>query len=290
MKLDIVIKGGTLIDPVAGTQRAANVGIAAGRVAYIGPEAQQANRVIDASGLYVSPGFIDTHMHDEELDAPDPIEQALLRQGVTTAIAGNCGLGPLIDAYAPKRQKPWLKLGYMTGHLALRQVVGIEDVYRPANAAETERMRALLRAELSRGSFGLSFGLEYAPNTRAEEIDALASILTGLPEKWISIHIRTDGPECLGAVREAIEIGRRHKVRLQVSHMGSMTAFGYCAQAVSMIEEAKGEGVDLSFDCYPYDAFCTNIGSAVFDPGFEKRWNKGLEALEAGTESTRARG
>jgi N-acyl-D-amino-acid deacylase len=283
MRLDILVKDGALIDPVAGTELAMNVGIADGRVAYVGSGAPEALRVIDAQGLFVSPGFIDTHMHDEELDAPDPIEKALLRQGVTTAIAGNCGLGPLMEAYAPKRQAPWLKLGYMTGHLELRRVVGIEDIYRPASEAETGRMRELLRAELARGSFGLSFGLEYAPNTSAEEIAALASVLTGLPERWVSVHVRTDGPECLGAVREAIEIARLHKVRLQVSHIGSMTAFGYCAQAVGLIDEAKVEGVDLTFDCYPYDAFCTNIGSAVFDPGFEKRWSKGLEALEVAT-------
>jgi N-acyl-D-amino-acid deacylase len=289
MKLDLLIEGGTLIDPVEGTESPANVGMAGKRVAYIGAESPEASRVIDASGLYVSPGFVDTHMHDEELDEPDAIEKALLAQGVTTAMAGNCGLGPLIDAYAPKRRSPWLKLGYLTGHLELRRVVGIEDIYRPASAAETERMREILLAELRCGSFGLSFGLEYAPNTSAEEIAALVSVLAGMPRRWVSVHIRTDGPECVGAVQEAIDIARRHEVRLQVSHIGSMTAFGYNAEAIRMIEAAKAEGVDLTFDCYPYDAFCTNIGSAVFDPGFEKRWNKGLESLEAATGKYKGR-
>ncbi|MBU0926550.1 MAG: amidohydrolase family protein [Spirochaetes bacterium] len=281
MRLDTLIAGGSIVDPIAGTLLKANVGFAGGRVAYLGREAPEAARVVDAAGLFVSPGFVDTHMHDEELDDLYTIQRALLLQGVTTAIAGNCGSGPLMEAYKPKRQAPMLKLAYQTGHTALRKAVGIDDAYRPATAAEIARMQGLLRGELERGSFGLSFGLEYAPNTSPAEIDALASLLSGLPERWISVHIRYDGPRCLEGVREVIDIARRFKVRVQVSHIGSMTAFGYCAEAVGLVEAAKAEGLDMSFDCYPYDAFCTHIGSAVFDPGFEERWQKGLSDLEA---------
>ncbi|PKL07514.1 MAG: aminoacylase [Spirochaetae bacterium HGW-Spirochaetae-7] len=280
MKLDTLIRGGTLVDPVAASLTLSNLGMVDGRVAYIGYGAPEATRVIDATGLYVSPGFIDTHMHDEELDDACTMQRALLLQGVTTAIAGNCGSGPLIDEYLPKRRAPMLKLAYQTGHTVLRKAVGIDDVYRPATAGETEKMQVLLRRELDRGSFGLSFGLEYAPNTSPAEIDALASLLVGRQKRNISVHIRYDGPRCLEGITEVIELARRFKVRLQVSHIGSMTAFGYCAEAVRMVEAAKAEGVDMGFDCYPYDAFCTHIGSAVFDPGFEKRWDKGLPDLE----------
>jgi len=280
MRLDTLIRGGELVDPVAGTLERADVGIADGRVAYVGPDAPEAARVIDATGLYVSPGFIDTHMHDEELDDAYTIQRALLLQGVTTAIAGNCGSGPLMDDYKPKRRAPMLKLAYQTGHTVLRKAVGIDDIYRPATADETARMKALLRAELDRGSFGLSFGLEYAPNTSPDEIDALASLLTGRPRVSISVHIRYDGPRCLEGIREVVDIAKKHEVRLQVSHIGSMTAFGYCAEAVRMVEAAKAAGVDMAYDCYPYDAFCTHIGSAVFDLGFDARWNKGLADLE----------
>ena len=283
MKLDTLIRGGTLIDPVSGTETRTDLGIVDGRVAWIGNGATAAGRILDATGLLVAPGFVDTHTHDEELNNPGPIQRALLLQGITTAIAGNCGLGPLIDRYEPLRRTPLLKLAYLTGHTMLRQEVGIVDTYRPATAEETERMQALLRSELARGSFGLSFGLEYAPNTSPAEIDALASLLTGMPERFISVHIRFDGPECLAGIREVIDIAKRFKVRLQVSHIGSMTAFGFCRQAVALIEAAKSDGVDLGFDCYPYDAFCTMIGSAVFDPGFEQRWNKGLADLEVAT-------
>jgi len=283
MSLDILIRGGTALDPAAGAERELNVGIEEGRIAFLGPEQPAADRVIEAAGLMACPGFIDTHMHDEELDDPDTIQVALLRQGVTTAIAGNCGSGPLLKDIRASRPTPWLNLGYQTGHRVLRQEVGIDDVYRPATEAEIARMEDLLRNELDLGSLGLSFGLEYAPNTSPREIDALTAVAAHYPERVVSSHIRYDGPDCLAAVKEMIDLARRHRVRVQISHIGSMTAFGLSAQALGMTDQARAEGLDVTMDCYPYAAFCTYIGSAVFDPGFEPRWKKGLESLEAAT-------
>ncbi|NLJ47297.1 MAG: amidohydrolase family protein, partial [Treponema sp.] len=143
MSLDILIRGGTALDPAAGTERRANVGVEAGRIAYLGPDSPAAGRVIDAAGLLVSPGFIDTHMHDEELDDPGTIQKALLRQGVTTALAGNCGSGPGMGRVKEKRKSPWINLGYLSGHTALREAVGTSDVYQPATEAEISRMEEL---------------------------------------------------------------------------------------------------------------------------------------------------
>ncbi len=281
MELDILVRGGTVADPEAGTERALNLGVKGGRIAYLGTDAPAAGRTLDAAGLLVSPGFVDTHMHDEELDDPDTIQQALLRQGVTTAIAGNCGSGPLLKDIRPKRRTPWLNLSYMTGHRVLREAVGILDVYKPADEAQTAEMEKLLRKELEEGSLGLSFGLEYAPNTSPREIDALARVVKEYPRRFVSVHIRYDGPDCLKAVREMIDLAARFGIRVQISHIGSMTAFGFSAEALRMTDEARAAGTDVTMDCYPYAAFCTHVGSTVFDPGFEKRWGKGLESLEA---------
>lgn len=281
MDLDILIRDGTLLDPVEGTQGARNVGIESDRVVYVGTEAPPARRVLDASGLLVSPGFVDTHMHDEELSDPDTMQQALLRQGVTTAIAGNCGSGPLLKDIRAARGAPWLNLSYLTGHRVLREAVGLMDVYKPASPAQTAEMVNLLRGELDEGSFGLSFGLEYAPNTSPHEIDALARVVKDYPERFVSSHIRRDGPECLDSVKEMIALAERFGIRVQISHIGSMTAFGFSSQALALVDEARSAGLDVTMDCYPYAAFCTNVGSTVFDPGFEKRWGKGLESLEA---------
>jgi len=289
VELDLLIRNGILLDPVNRSEKRLNLGVRQSTIAYIGEEAPAAKRLIDAEGLMVSPGFVDTHMHDEELEDPGTIQQALLRQGVTTALAGNCGSGPRLERVMEKRSSPWLNLGYLTGHRALREDAGIWDVYRAATEAEIERMGEQLKKELSLGSFGLSFGLEYAPNTSPREIEALCRILADHPNRFVSIHIRHDGPECLESVAEAIGLAERFRIRVQVSHLGSMTAFGFTERSIRLIEEARARGTDVTFDCYPYAAFCTFIGSTVFDPGFEERWGKGLESLEAASGKYRGK-
>lgn len=289
MSLDIFIRGGIVVDPAKGTEEKLNLGVENGRIVYSGRGEVTAGRVLEASGMMVSPGFIDTHMHDEDLDDPGTIQKALLKQGVTTALAGNCGSGPSLELVKKKRARPWLNLGYLTGHRALREDVGITDVYQPANEAEIARMVDLLEREMRMGSFGLSFGLEYAPNTSPREIEALCAVLARHPKRFVSVHIRHDGPDCLESVAEVIGLAERFGIRVQVSHLGSMTAFGFTARSIGMIEEARARGADVTFDCYPYSAFCTFIGSTVFDPGFEERWNKGLESLEAASGKYRGK-
>ncbi len=286
MAYDLHIKGGTLIDPekLKDTPQRADVLIQGDRIEKICPGGcdEKAARVFDASGLYVSPGFIDTHVHDEEVEDPNTNTQALLRQGVTTAIAGQCGAGPLQKDILPSRAHPWLNLAYLSGHSQLRKNVGINDEYVAATPEQTQEMQKLLALELTHGSFGLSFGLEYAPNTSREEIAALCKVVPDFKDRFISIHIRYDGPKCIDAVKEAIDMARVHKVRVQISHFGSMTALGYTQQCLDLFDRARAEGVDVTMDCYPYTAFCTRAGSAVFDPGFKERWGgKGEECLEA---------
>ncbi|NLI95416.1 MAG: amidohydrolase family protein, partial [Synergistaceae bacterium] len=121
VELDLLIRNGILLDPVNRSEKRLNLGVRQSAIAYIGEEAPAAKRLIDAEGLMVSPGFVDTHMHDEELEDPGTIQQALLRQGVTTALAGNCGSGPRLERVMEKRSSPWLNLGYLTGHRALRE-------------------------------------------------------------------------------------------------------------------------------------------------------------------------
>lgn len=280
VKLDILIKNGRVVFPDEGAEQNCTIGISGGRIISLDKVEGPAKRVLDAKGLIVSPGFIDIHMHNEEMEDPFTVQRSLLLQGVTTALAGNCGTGLFIDEYASMFDVPYLNLAVLTGHSHLREVVGITDVYREATDPEIRSMCGLLERELKMGSFGLSFGLEYAPNTSISEILSLSQVLKGYDQRLISVHIRHDGPACIGAVREMIDLARETSTRVQVSHIGSMTAFGESREALDIIDQARSEGVDVRFDTYPYEAFCTHIGSTVFDPGFEKRWNKGLDALE----------
>ena len=284
-KTRYVIRGGEVYLSEEKKLRLLSVAVAGGKIFEIGEcSFSEGWKEIDASGCIVSPGFIDSHMHDEQIPDPHTIQKALLRQGVTTAIAGNCGAGPLYEDIAPHRKTPWLNLGYLTGHTVLREKVGVEDRYRAATEEEIESMVELLWEELQKGSLGLSFGLEYMPQTSSREISRLASVVEEFPKRWIAVHIRYDGPQCLEGVREVVDMARNHALRVQISHFGSMNAFGNCQASLDLIEEAWKDGVDITLDCYPYAAFCTRIGSAVFDPGFEERWGgKGLESIEAGS-------
>jgi N-acyl-D-amino-acid deacylase len=225
---------------------------------------------------------VDIHIHDERFEDPDTVQRCLIAQGVTTAVAGNCGSGPLFEKSQAARPRPWLHLSYLVGNCAgLRGEVGHTDRYTPATPAETAEMRSLLRESLNRGAMGLSLGLEYAPGASWEEIGALTAV-TAEFGRIITVHIRYDDDRCVDAVREVIRLSREYGVRLQVSHLGSMT-MGHTRECEELIEEAiVNDGVDVGFDCYPYDAFCASAGSAVYDDGFVERWKgKGPECLEA---------
>lgn len=286
---DLVVRGGVVLLPELNKEEKLNIGISQGVITRLATDEMEAPQIIDASGFYVSPGFIDSHMHDEEKEDGDTIEKALLRQGVTTAIAGNCGSGPLSAEILPYRNKPWINLGYLTGHKKLREAAGATDRYLPAKPEQVKIMKDLLRRELESGSFGLSVGLEYLPNTPISELESLFEVVVDFTKIWVPVHIREDGPASVRATQEIIDLALKWPIRFQISHTGSMTGFGQLGKVLELIEKARADGADVTFDCYPYDAFCTDLGSAVFDPGFEKRWGKGKESLEVASGPNRGK-
>jgi N-acyl-D-amino-acid deacylase len=283
--MDIVVRNGIVVDPVSLVEKRADVAIQDGTFAFVGNEAPKGNLELDASGLLVLPGLIDTHMHFEHrVGDPYTVLRSLLLQGVTTAIGGHCGEGVMMKIYKDWfNQNPVLNMGFMIGATTLRRAVGAEDRYSTASAEQVGLMESLLEENLLEGARGLSFGLEYAPGTSRDELFRLAKVVSRFGHRFISIHMRYDGRRSPEAVAEAIEISRRCGVRVQVSHLGSMTAYGHTRESLGMIEQARLEGVDVTFDVYPYYAFAARIGSAVFDPGFEQRLGKGLESLEIST-------
>lgn len=285
MKMDLVVRNGLVIDPVSLEEARQDVGISGDRISFVGPEAPRAAREIDAGGLLVLPGLVDTHMHFEHrVGDPYTVLRSLLLQGVTTAFAGHCGEGVMIREYREWfLQNPLINMGFMTGATTLRRAAGSDDRYSPSTDQQISVMEGLLRENLEEGAWGLSFGLEYAPGTSRDELFRLGKVVSGFDRRIISIHIRHDGHKSPEAVAEAIDLARHTGVRVQISHLGSMTAFGHSGEALRMIEQAKDEGIDVTFDVYPYYAFAARIGSAVFDPGFEDRLGKGLQSLEIST-------
>jgi len=286
LELDIILKDGTVVDPVLKKEINADVGISDGKVCYVGKSDLHAKKQLNAKRMLVVPGFIDSHMHFEHLEIGDPytVLRALLCQGVTTAFSGHCGEGHFIDRYREFfEKKPVLNMGFFIGATKLRYAVGVKDRYSAIEGKKISQMEKLLRENLEKGAWGLSFGLEYVPGTTWDEMLRLAFIVSEFKDRIISVHIRYDGKRSIEAVKEAINLARESGVRVQISHLGSMTAFGCSRESLEMIDAANQEGVDVTFDVYPYDAFAARAGSAVFDPGFEERWGKGLDALEIAT-------
>ncbi|MDR1509100.1 MAG: aminoacylase [Synergistaceae bacterium] len=285
---DLVLAGGLVFTMRDGEEPFfATVTIADGRVRGIIPGTESvwdSNRssetaVYDVRGMYVTPGFIDIHAHDEFGDG-DIVEQALLRQGVTTALAGNCGSGPLFPESEAAHANPWINLYYLVGNRVLRRAASQNDRYSPCSGEQRRVMCDLLGESMRLGAMGLSLGLEYEPGASFGEICDLARIVAKF-DGLVSVHTRFDDYRCVDAVREVIALSRDCGVRVEISHLGSMT-MSHTDECADAIDSAKSEGLPVSFDCYPYDAFCTNIGSAVFDDGFAERWRgKGPEYLEA---------
>lgn len=287
---DLLIRGGDVLLPESSEPERVNIAVLGGKIAALTKAEPAAEEVVDAGGLCVAPGFVDTHMHDEEVDDGNTVELALLRQGVTTAIAGNCGTGPLSADIKPYRKTPWLNLGYLTGHTALREKAGVTDIYAASPHETFALMSDMLRNELgNEGSFGLSFGLEYMPNTSREEIEALLATAAAFKNIWVSVHIRSDGPAAVDSVDEIIGYAKKYPLRFQISHTGSMCSFGHMDEVLDHISAASDSGCDITFDCYPYDAFCSYLGAALFDEGFAGRWGRGCEYLEVGSGPCRGK-
>jgi N-acyl-D-amino-acid deacylase len=296
--LDLKIANGRIPDFVDGILKEADIGIAGGRIVDVGTVPAAAH-TIDAAGLVVSPGFIDIHMHEEVLD-PDghsgdgnayDIANRMLAMGVTTAVGGNCGLlrqnletfWSYVDAHGAP-----VNYVMFAGHSSLRELCGAESRYKPATAAQVRAMAAEARRQVDAGAIGVSFGLEYSPGAN---LDEAIGVCDGLRDREVllSAHYRSDCAAGIESIREMAEISRRSGQPMQVSHLVSCSAMGYMAESLDVIAAAIADGVDLQADSYPYAAFCTRIGTAVFDDGCFERWGKGPEAIQLLEEPYRGR-
>lgn len=250
-----------------------------GKIEKIGKINEEADQTIDAAGKIVSPGFIDIHMHEEVIeDEKDPYFTSYyeLIMGATTCVAGNCGKNRQgvkeFKEYIDENGCPVNYLSFI-GHNYLRDQVGIDDRYRKATDKEIEEMKKLIKESLPYGILGISYGIEYSPGI---DFNELVEITKGLDSKdyLLSAHYRSDGEQSIDSIREMVKISTDSGMPMQISHIGSCSAFGFMKETLDMIQEYKDQGADLMADCYPYDAFATFIGSAVFDDGCFERWDK----------------
>lgn len=291
-EFDTVINGGAVIDGTGTKRQRRNVGIVRDRIAEISSRRLTGRREIDATGLVVTPGFIDLHTHADFTVESSPGAATQLHQGVTTLITGNCGHSPFpvadlellrrasifddrplswtwYDATgfreAIQECQPAVNLGLQVGHNAVRlAVLGERD--RPPTAAELTRMRELVRTAADQGVFGFSSGLIYLPGVFAPDWEVRALVRVAAEAGLLySTHLRDESGGLIDAVGEALDTARESGARLEISHLKAAGPenHGLVAGALSALESARAEGVDVAADVYPYAASSTSLRTAV---------------------------
>ncbi|MDI9496231.1 MAG: amidohydrolase family protein [Bacillota bacterium] len=284
--LDIKIVNGKIIDVENKTARQGDLGIKDGIISDIGSVPAQAKVVIDAEGKYVSPGFIDIHMHEEDFSLTKKqeydISDTMLNMGVTTCVAGNCGNNrqSILELYDFVNEKgnPVNYLTYI-GHNFLRVEAGNTDIYKRSSKEQIEKMQRWVKEAVDFGAIGVSYGLEYCPGIDTEEAVAITKEIQGRDDLLLAAHYRKDAIHALDSINEMAYIGREAKIPFQISHLSSCSAFGNMKEALDLIQDIRDKGTDIMVDAYPYDAFSTYIGSAVFDEGCFETWGKSYDAI-----------
>jgi N-acyl-D-amino-acid deacylase len=266
----IAITGATLID---GSGRRAQkdfvVIIEGDSISTVGRRGQvkipKNARVIDGSGLVVAPGFIDTHNHSDRGLRDDPAATTQVSQGITTIAIGQDGGSPLpVGEYLSQLDRNNVALNVLTfvGHATLRSKVMGADTNRHSTETELQEMKRLAEQAMMDGAFGLSTGLEYETGKPAstEEVIALAAVASKFGGIYIS-HIRDEADKAFEAFAEIIRISREARLPAQVSHikLGTVAVWGRAREAVALIEKARRSGLDITADCYPYDAWSSTI-------------------------------
>jgi N-acyl-D-amino-acid deacylase len=288
MRYDVAVRNGTVVDGTRAPGYRADVAILGDRIAVLGTLKDRAEVEIDATGLIVAPGFIDAHTHDDRLMLSGPEMAPKVSQGVTTVVAGNCGVSlapaprgmgnpvmppldllddeghwfrfPTFASYIEElRARPAAtNCALLVGHTTLR--VGVmDDVSRPARAQELERMRELAGEALAAGAIGVSTGLYYEPAAAAstEEVIEVCRPLTRHQGLYCT-HMRNEGDAILEALEETFRIGRALDVPVVISHhkVAGKPNHGRSRETLPLIEE-RMRSQALALDCYPYCASST---------------------------------
>ena len=269
--MKIVINNGLVIDPKNSINDYLNLEITNGKISKISKDKLVGDYEIDATNLCVTPGFIDIHMHEDIMkDGKIQIDifERMLKMGVTTAIGGNCGIGPNnIGEYLKEYEKnPLINFKMLLPHKILRDYIGAEDRYTSLSSAEIEKMYRYGEKIIKENNLlGISFGIEYIPGINREELVNLAKLGEN---KIIAVHLRKDGDDIIESCEEFFEIAKYINSHFQISHIGSMAGYGQMRKFLNYIQNKIDNGLDIGCDCYPYTAFSTHIGSAVFDDGY----------------------
>ena len=291
--VDLLINGGQLVDGSGAPAAGGTLGIHKGRLHLgDGDWRPAAGRTIDATGMVVAPGFIDLHSHGGLMILADPRHEPKVRQGVTSEIVGVDGNGYAPFAHRqdltdfvnlnagldgdPPLDYDWdtvasyldrydrghaINVGFVVGNSALRiGAIGWED--QTADARQLQAMRAMLREAMDEGAFGVSSGLDYPPGSYAST-DELAELTNEAARLggFYHTHVRyTLGDRFLDPFREAIEIGRRGEGPAHITHFYHRQTYpGSPEEQLALVDDARSDGLDVTFDMYPYEWASTRL-------------------------------
>lgn len=279
---DLTIREATIVDGTGGPAFTGDIEVTDGRISAVGTAAN-APREFDGRGLVASPGFVDTHTHDDGALLAYPGMEFKLAQGCTSLVIGNCGfsavpnlpgaggrgaagglLGQSGDGFtdlagyrdAVQQRGPAVNYVSLIGHNTMR-AAAVGDERRAPTDAELDRMGAWVAEAMSQGACGLSTGLIYRPGrySATEEVIALAQHVTPFGGVYAT-HMRNEADRLLEAVDEAIRIGREAGIPVHISHhkASGRRNWGKVAESLAHIDAANAEGADVTLDVYPYTA------------------------------------
>ena len=283
-RVDLLVRNGLLVDGSGSAPRRADVAITGDRITFVGDAASKgitAARTIDATGLVVAPGFIDPHTHTQGdlSSAQRKANLAYLMQGVTTVVTNNDGGGPidvgrLLDSW--KANGIGTNAALYIGQGSVRgAVMGMSSA--APTAAQLDSMRRIVAHAMDDGAIGMSTGLYYAPGS---ELAKVAAAKGGSYDT----HLRDESSYTIGligAVNEAIRIGREAHLPIHISHIKALGAdvWGQSDTVNALIRRANADGIVVTASQYPYDASGTSVGASLLP-----RW-----AEAGGRDSLRAR-
>jgi N-acyl-D-amino-acid deacylase len=286
---DLILRNGTVVDGTRAPRYAADIAVAGDRIAAIGTlEGARADVELDVSGKIAAPGFIDAHTHDDRLMLSGPDMAPKVSQGVTTVVAGNCGVSlapaprgmrnpvpppldllddeggwfrfPTFAAYVEelRGKRVATNCALLVGHTTLRVSV-MDDLERPARDAEIQRMQKLADEALAAGAIGVSTGLYYEPACAAptEEVIEICRPLTKHHGLYCT-HMRNEGDKIIDSLEETFRIGRELGVPVVISHhkLAGTPNHGRSRETLPLIEQ-RMRAQTIGLDCYPYCASST---------------------------------
>jgi dihydroorotase len=279
---DLVILGGHVMDPDSGLDAVRNIGVSAGKIKTITAKAITGKDTIRATGLIVSPGFIDIHSHGQD----DENYRYKARDGVTTALEMEVGVYPVAPWYKAREGKALVNFGATSGHIPARMSV-LHDtgtflpkdnaVNTTATPEQVKQILADVRAGVADRALGIGMGIAYMPRTSREEIYDIFK-LAAERHTPVYVHMRNPGPiepGVIDSLQEVIGDAAATGAQVHVVHVTSM-AFRQTPIALEMIDGFKG----ATTECYPYTAGMTQLESAIFSIGWQERLGIGFGDLQ----------